>query len=172
MYPGKGPGPASVVGGASSLADLVAISPLEFETAVIAAVAVDRGLDRVIARFDHACTAHAGDTAIVGDARRNAVFQPANGDPRGVARIVEAPRPTAPVPFAHKRTFRRIARGHRQTHVIATRPIKIGLGEGRFRGRCRCNKSERHQTRPEQAAYPHSRCFQVIGLTRILRIVI
>src|SRR4029077_7615859 len=130
---GKGPGPASVVGRASALADLVAVAPLEFEAAVIAAIAVDRGFDRAIARFDHTCAAHAGNAAIVGNAGRDAALQPAKRISGRVARIVEAPRPATPIALAQQRTLGRIARGHHQAHVIATRPIKIGLGEGRFR---------------------------------------
>src|SRR5271169_3535593 len=38
---------------------------------------------------------------------------------------------------------------------------------GRAHGGCGRKKSHRHQTPTEQAASPHSRCFQLIGLARI-----
>src|SRR6202047_1975253 len=88
--PGTGPGPAFVVAGAGRLAGFVAVTPLEVEIAVIPAEPVNRGLDRSIARFDHAGTAHARDAAITLDARRHAVLQPADRTTRGIARIVEA----------------------------------------------------------------------------------
>ena len=48
----------------------------------------------------------------------------------GFVRIVEAPGTATPVPLAHQRTVGRIARGHRRTLIIATRPIEIGLRLG------------------------------------------
>src|SRR5207342_2221826 len=150
--PRKRPGPALVVGAASRLADFVAVAPFQIKIAVVAAKAVNRGLDRTVARFDHTGPTHAGDTTIIGDACRHAVLQPADRAACGIARIVEAPRPAAPVPFAHQRAIRRIARGHRGTLIIAAGTIEIGLGTGRSHGRGGRKKSERHQTRPEQAA--------------------
>src|SRR5439155_187379 len=63
--PGIGPGAAFVVGGAGGLAGVVAaVAALEIKTLVVAAEAVDRGFDCLVAPFDHAGAAHAGDTAI------------------------------------------------------------------------------------------------------------
>src|SRR5882724_6692879 len=152
-----GPGPAFVVASASRLAGFVAVTPLEVEIAVIPAEPVNRGLDRSIARFDHAGAAHARDAAIILDARRHAVLQPADRTARDIARIVEAPGPATPVPFAHQRAIRRIAGGHRRAQIVAARTIEIGLGIGRPQARGGRKQSERHQTRPDQAASPHSR---------------
>src|ERR1700732_1459878 len=155
--PRIGPGPAFIVAGASRLAGFVAVAPLEVETAVITAEPVNRGLDRSIARLDHAGAAHARDAAIIRDAGRHAVLQPADRTAGGIAWIVEAPRPATPVPLAHQRTIRRITCGHRRTQIIATRTVEIGLGTGRSHGCGGRKKCERHQTRPEQAASPHLR---------------
>src|SRR5713226_2160025 len=133
--PRIGPGPALVVAGAGRLALIVAVAAFQFETAIIAAGPVDRGLDRAIARFDHA----AGD----------------------VGRVVEAPGPAPPVALAYQRAIRRIARLHRRTLIIAARPIEIGLSVRRSRGGDGRQKGERHQTRPEQAATPHRRLLSV-----------
>src|SRR5882724_1198459 len=110
--PRIGPGPAFVVAGAGRLAGFVAVAPLEIEIAVIPAEPVNRGLDRSIARFDHAGTAHARDATITLDARRHAVLQPADRTASCIARIIEAPGPATPVSFAHQRAIRRIAGGH------------------------------------------------------------
>src|ERR1700739_2918690 len=74
--PRIGPGPASIVAGASGLAGFVALAAFELETVVIAAEPVDRGFDRPVARFDHASPAHTRDAATILDARRYAAFQP------------------------------------------------------------------------------------------------
>src|SRR5947199_10405242 len=57
--PRIGPGPAFVVGNASRLAGLVALTALDFEIPVIAAPAIDRSLDRSVARLNHPGAAHA-----------------------------------------------------------------------------------------------------------------
>src|ERR1700722_5435003 len=69
--PGIAPGPTFVVAGAGRLAGFVALAFFQFETVVVAAGPVDRGLDRPVARLDHAGAAHAGDTAGVLGARRH-----------------------------------------------------------------------------------------------------
>src|SRR5215510_14409296 len=53
------PGAAFVVGGAGGLAGVVAVAGLEVEILVVAAEAVDRGLDGLGAPLDHAGAAHA-----------------------------------------------------------------------------------------------------------------
>src|ERR1700682_1858809 len=155
--PRIGPGPALVVGGAGLLALIVAVAAFQFEIAVIAAEPVDRGFRSPVARFDHPGTAHAGDAAIVLGARGHVALQPADRAAGDIGRVVEAPRPAAPVALAHQRTIRRIARSDRRTLIIAARTIEIGLGLRRSRGGSGRRKSERHQTRPEQAATPHLR---------------
>src|SRR5229473_7546941 len=111
--PRIGPGPALVVAGAGRLALIVAVAAFQFETAIIAAGPVDRGLDRAIARFDHAGAAHAGDAAIVLGARRHVALEPADRAAGDVGRVVEAPGPAPPVALAYQRAIRRIARLHR-----------------------------------------------------------
>src|ERR1700722_10956980 len=155
--PRIGPGPAFVVLGAGCLADFVALSPFESETAKVAAGAVDRGFDRAVARFHHAGAAHARDAAVIPDPRRDAVLQPADGAAGDIGGIVEAPRPAAPIALAHQCAFRRIARSQRRTLIVAPRTIEICLSLCRSRGAGGHRESQRHQTRPEQAASPHSR---------------
>src|ERR1700742_4578735 len=86
-----GPGPALVVGAAGRLAGLLVLAALEFKAAVVAARAVGRDFLRAVARLDHAGTAHSRYATVVADARRHAVFQPADGRMRNIVRIVEAP---------------------------------------------------------------------------------
>src|SRR5205823_14239102 len=57
--PRIGPGPAFVVGDASRLAGLITLTALDFEIPVIAAEAIDRSLDRSVARLHHSGAAHA-----------------------------------------------------------------------------------------------------------------
>src|SRR3984957_20260038 len=107
--PRIGPGPASIVAGASGLAGFVALTAFELKTVVVATEPVDRGFDRPVARFDHSGPAHARDAATILDAGRYAALQPADGAAGSIARIVETPGPAAPVALAHQGTIRRIA---------------------------------------------------------------
>src|SRR3984885_4124053 len=152
-----GPGSAFVVLGAGCLADFIALTPFKSEIAVIAAGPVDRGFGRAVARFDHDSSADAGDAAIILNAPRHAALQPAHSAAGGIGRIVEAPRPAAPVTLAHQSAIDRIAGGDRRTLIIATGAIEIGLSLRRPRGRDSSRKNERHPTRPEQAGSPHTR---------------
>src|ERR1700739_2381944 len=96
-----GPGPASIVAGASRLADFVALAAFELETLVVAAEPVDRGFARPIVRFDHSGSAHARDAATIRDAGRYAALQPADCAAGSIARIVETPGPAARGAVAH-----------------------------------------------------------------------
>jgi hypothetical protein len=165
--PRIGPCPAFVVGDASRLAKVVAVAAFKFETSVIAAIPVDRGLNRTVAGLDDAGAAHSRNAAIVLHAPRHAVLQPTDGGSGSIAWVVEAPGPTAPVPFTGQRAIRRIARGQDQAQVVATGTIKIRLRVGPPHGGSGRKNSECHQTPNEQAASPHSQCFQPIGLARI-----
>src|SRR5437763_2075069 len=89
--PRIGPGAAFVVGGAGGLAGVVAVAALEIEALVVAAVAVDRGFDGIVAPFDHAGAAHAGNAAIALQARRQAALEPAHRTVGQVGRIAEGP---------------------------------------------------------------------------------
>src|SRR5580704_2223005 len=101
--PRIGPGSAFVVFGAGCLADFVALSPFESETAIVAAGAVDRGFDRAVARLHHAGAAYARDAAIVLHPRRHTALQPAHRAAGDIGRVVEAPCPAAPVALAYQR---------------------------------------------------------------------
>src|ERR1700742_4555109 len=107
--PRIGPGPASIVAGASGPAGFVALPPLQLETMVVTAEPVDRGFDRTVMRFDHSRPAHARDAATILDAGWNAALQPADCAARSFVRIVETPGPAAPVALAHQGAIRRIA---------------------------------------------------------------
>src|ERR1700722_1430775 len=97
--PRKGPCPAFIVAGAGRLTGFIALAAFEVETAIVAAEPVDRGLDRAVARLDHAGAAHARDAADILDAGRHAILEPADSTAGRVTWIVEAPGPAAPVPF-------------------------------------------------------------------------
>src|SRR5260370_16204012 len=90
-----GPGPAFVVIGAGRLAGLIALVALQPEILVIAAEPVDRKFLDGIARFHHAGAAHARDAAIILDARRHAVLDPAYRAARAIGRAIKTPRPAA-----------------------------------------------------------------------------
>src|SRR5260370_39089872 len=96
-----GPGPAFVVLGAGRLAGLIALVALQPEILVIAAEPVDRKFLDGVARFDHAGAAHARDAAIILDARRHAVLEPAHRAAGVIGRVVESPRPPPTVPPPH-----------------------------------------------------------------------
>src|SRR5437899_2390314 len=166
--PGIGPGAAFVVGGAGGLAGVVAaVAALEIKTLVVAAEAVDRGFDCLVAPFDHAGAAHAGDTAIALHPRRHVALEPAHRAFDQVGRIAEGPGTAAAVALAHQRAFRRIARDHRRTEVVTAGTVEIGLRQRRTRGYGRRRqKGERHHTRPEQANSPHAR---LLSSTRLQR---
>src|SRR6185295_17351383 len=111
--PRIGPGAAFVVGGAGGLAGVVAaVAAFEIKALVVAAEAVDRGFDRLVAPLDHAGAAHAGDAAIALHPRRHVALEPAHRAVGEVGRITEGPGAAAAVALAHQRAFRRIARGH------------------------------------------------------------
>src|ERR1700744_1757382 len=124
---GVGPGPALVVADAGGLAGLVALAFLEFETAVVAAGPIDRAFDRVVARFHHAGAAHARHAAIIRNACRHGILQPAHRAARDIGRVAEGPGMAAPVALARERAIRRIAGGDRRVLVIASGAIEIGL---------------------------------------------
>src|SRR5450631_1731144 len=154
--PRIGPGPTLVVVDTGGLAGFVALAVVQSEIAVVAAEPVDRGFDRAVARLDHAGAAHARDAAIILGAGRDSALQPAYRATSSIGRVVEAPGPAASVALAHQRTIGRIARGDRRALIVAARTIEIGLRLRRPRGASRHQKGERHDTRPEQAASPHS----------------
>src|SRR4051812_5045513 len=164
--PRIGPGAAFVVGGAGGLAGVVAaVAALEIKTLVVAAEAVDRGFDGLVAPFDHTGAAHAGDAAIALHPRRHVAFEPTHRAVGEVGRIAEGPGPAAAVALAYQRAFRRIARGHGRAEIVTAGTVEIGLRQRRARGYGRRQKGKRHHTRPEQANSPHSRvlsspCFQ------------
>src|SRR5439155_207600 len=81
--PGIGPGAALVVGGAGSLAGLVALA-LHVKILVVAAGPVDRVLLGDTARLDHARAAHARDATGVLHPRRHIALQPAHRSDRGI----------------------------------------------------------------------------------------
>src|SRR5665213_2705756 len=153
---GKSPGAAFVVVGAGRLAGLVVFAILQRVIAVVAAGAVDRGFDRTVARLDDAGAAHAGTTAIILDAGRHAILQPAHRAAGDIGRIVEAPRPAAPVALAHQRAIGGIPRGDGRVLIVAARAVEIGLGQRRRRGHGDRQQCGYQQTRPEQAASPHT----------------
>src|ERR1700722_14955881 len=107
--PRIGPGPAFIVLGAGCLAGFVALAAFEDEIAVVTAEPVDRGFDRTVARLDYAGAANARDAASILDPRRHIALQPAHRAAGDIGRVVEAPRPAAPVAFAHQGAIRRIA---------------------------------------------------------------
>src|SRR5882724_6611459 len=154
--PGIGPGAAFVVGGAGGGAGFITVAAFKIEILVVAAEAVDRGFDRIVLRFDHAGAADAGDAATILDPRRHAALEPAHRTTGRIGRIVEAPGPATLVAFAGQRAIGRVAGGDRRTLIVAARPVEIGLCRGVPRRRERRHKGERHQTRPEQATYPHA----------------
>src|SRR5882757_9374569 len=154
--PRVGPGAAFIVGGAGRLAGIVAVVALDVEIPVVAAEAIDRGFDRAIPGLDHAGAAHAGDAATILYARRHAALEPAHRATGRIGRIVEAPGPATLVAFAGQRAIGRVAGGDRRTLIVAAGPVEIGLGQRLARRRERRHKGERHQTRPEQATYPHA----------------
>src|SRR5438128_2323008 len=104
--PGIGPCAAFVVGGAGGLAGVVAaVAALEIKTLVVAAEAVNRGFDCLVAPFDHAGAAHAGDTAIALHPRRHVALEPAHRAFDQVGRIAEGPGPAAAVTPIHHMAF-------------------------------------------------------------------
>src|SRR4051812_25833495 len=129
--PGIGPRPAFVFGGAGLLAGVVVLAVFQFETAVVPAQPIDRGLDRRGSGLDDARAANSGHTAIVLDPCRYRVLEPADGPRRRIGRVVEAPGPAAPVPFAHHRAIRGIAGADRRTQIVAAGTVEIGLGPRR-----------------------------------------
>src|SRR4029079_11444764 len=157
--PRIGPGAAFVVGGAGGLAGVVAVAALEIETLVVAAETVDRGFGCLVASFDHAGAAHAGDTAIALHPRRHVALEPAHRAVGEVGRIAEGPGPAAAVGLAHPRAFRRLTRGHGRAEIAAAGTVEIALRQRRARGYGRRQKGERHHTRPEQAESSHATLF-------------
>ena len=153
--PRVGPGAALVVGGAGGLAGIVAIAGLDVEVLVIAAEAVDRGLHRAIARLDDAGAADTRNAAAVRHPRRHAVLEPADRAGGHVGRIVEAPRPAAPVTLADQRAIRRIAGDHGHALIVPAGTVETGLRQRRARRYGRRQKGKRHHTRPEQATSLH-----------------
>src|SRR6185437_16089043 len=81
---------------------------------------------------------------------------------RGFVRIVETPGSAASIPFAHQRTVGRIARGYRRTLIVTAWPIEIGLRLGWPIGGHGSEDNKCPQTRQEQAASPHTQCFQPV----------
>jgi hypothetical protein len=126
--PRKGPGPTLVFGGAGRLADFVVVAVFQFETAIVAAGPVDRGLDRPVSWLDHAGAADAGDAAIVLDPRGHRALEPADGARGGIGRVVEAPGPAAPVALAQQRAVRGIPGLDRRAQIVAAGTVEIGLG--------------------------------------------
>src|SRR6266481_3643663 len=133
--PRIGPGTAFVVVDTGRLAGIVAVAAFQTEIAVVAAQPVDRNFLGAVARLDHAGAAHARDAAIVLGAHRHVALEPTHRAAGDVGRVVEAPRPAAPVALAHQRTIRRVPGRDRRTRIIATRTIEIGLGLCRSRRR-------------------------------------
>src|SRR5260370_22932314 len=114
-----GPGPAFVVLGAGRLAGLIALVALQPEILVIAAEPVDRKFLDGVARFDHAGAAHARDAAIILDARRHAVLEPAHRAAGVIGRVVETPRPAAAGAPAHPRPIHPLAEPDPRTLLVA-----------------------------------------------------
>src|SRR6185312_10985230 len=106
--PRVGPGAAFVVCGAGGLAGVVAIAALEIKAVVVTAETIDRGLDGIVAPFEHAGAAHAGNAAIALHPRRHVALEPAHGTVGQIGRIAEGPGSAAPVALAHQRAFCRI----------------------------------------------------------------
>src|SRR5437899_7643384 len=116
--PGKGPGPAFIVGGAGRLAKVVAFAAFQLKTLVVAPGAIDGSLNGSVARLDDAGAAHAGDAASFRHALRHVALEPAHRPTGNVGRITERPGPAAAVALACQRAIRRVARNDRRAQIV------------------------------------------------------
>ena len=98
------------------------------QISVIAAEAIDRKFDRPLSRLDDASAAHARYTATVLNRRRNAIFQPADGDRIIRARKREAPGVAPSVTLATRGTIRGIAAANFELKIVAASTIEPRLG--------------------------------------------
>jgi hypothetical protein len=69
----------------------------------------------------------------------------------------------ASVALAQQRAIGGVAGCHGRVRVIAARAVEIALGNGRPHAENDDEQGQRHQTRPEQAADPHSKWLSMIG---------